>query len=64
MNCFVVVLPPDSTVSPQTIPEHFPKNYTLVPNRVWVRGETSDPSEVCDLLDIGGRKINPLTLPA
>ncbi len=57
MGCFVVILFPGSSVSPEKIGTHFPNNHTLIPNQAWVvAGEQPTCADVCRTLGIADEK--------
>ncbi len=54
MNRFVVVLPPDSNVTAQSVADHFPNNHPVIPDHVWVvAGQQKTCADVCETLGIG-----------
>lgn len=52
MNCFLVIAPTDSRVQP-LVAKEFPRNYTVIPDRVWVvAGSQATCSEVSKALEV------------
>ena len=57
MQCFVVMLPPDSTVTDQAIEQHFADRFFPISPGVWaVAGMQQTAADVCEVLGIGGAK--------
>ena len=54
MNCYIVTLFPESTVSKEVVGEKFPNNHVLIPGQVWVIGSKhATCGDVCKEIGIG-----------
>ncbi len=62
MHCFLVVIPPGSTVQASAVNDKFRNHHEVIPDRVWaVAGPQSTCVEVGEALGIGRRGTSDAT---
>ena len=58
MNCFIAILPPDSSYELNNVAESFPMHHEVLSDRVWaVAGHQTTCAEVCKELGIGEKGV-------
>ena len=61
MQCFLVAIPPGSSIKASSIGETFPEHHQILPGLVWaVAGDQRTCVDVCEALGIGSNGLETL----